>query len=62
MKFRIVQVGTLLGRAIRIESSWMTLKEVRTAYAHGEKQTIVIADVEKWIEDERGNKIPATGE
>jgi hypothetical protein len=61
MKFRIVQVGTLLGKAIRIESSWMTLKEVRTAYAHGDKQSIVIADVEKWIEDELGNKIPATG-
>lgn len=59
MKFRIVEVGTLLGKAIRIESSWMTLKEVRKAFAHGEKQIAILADSKTWIEDEQGNIIPA---
>jgi hypothetical protein len=48
-------MGTISGRAVNIYSSKMTLEEARKAIAL--VQTPVMADEQKWIEDEEGNKV-----
>jgi hypothetical protein len=53
--YRIRRIGTISGRAVNIYSSKMTLEEARKAIAL--VQTPVMADEQKWIEDEEGNKV-----
>jgi hypothetical protein len=55
MTYRIHRQGTISGRAVNTFSSWMTLDEARKAMDL--VQTPVMADEQKWIEDEKGNKV-----
>jgi hypothetical protein len=55
MTYRIHRQGTISGRAVNTYSSWMTLDEARKAIAL--VQTPVMADEQKWVEDEKGEKI-----
>jgi hypothetical protein len=55
MTYRIHRQGTISGRAVNIYSSWMTLDAARKAIAL--VQTPVMADEQKWVEDEKGEKI-----
>jgi hypothetical protein len=55
MKYRIHRQGTIKGRAVNTFSSWMTLDAARKAMAL--VQTIVMVNEQKWIEDEKGNKV-----
>jgi hypothetical protein len=55
MTYRIHRQGTISGRAVNTFSSWMTLDEARKAMAL--VQTIVMVNEQKWIEDEKGNKV-----
>jgi hypothetical protein len=55
MTYRIRRMGTISGRAVNTYSSWMTLDEARKAMEL--VQTIVMADEQKWVEDEKGNKV-----
>jgi hypothetical protein len=55
MTYRIHRQGTISGRAVNTYSSWMTLDEARKAMDL--VQTPVMADEQKWVEDEKGNKV-----
>jgi hypothetical protein len=55
MTYRIHRQGTISGRAVNTFSSWMTLDAACKAIAL--VQTPVMADEQKWIEDNLGNKI-----
>jgi hypothetical protein len=55
MTYRIRRMGTISGRAVNTYSSWMTLDAARKAMEL--VQMPVMADEQKWVVDEKGEKI-----